>query len=87
MFVRMKRDYPYPVDGQKGVTRTLPAGWSGEVDEALGKAVMKAGAGVMQGKARKGRKAAATGEASGPSAGGDNAAPEDGAEGGEGGAA
>jgi len=59
MFIRMKRDFPYPVEGQKGVTRTLPAAWSGEVDDVIGKAAVKAGAAVTQAKAKKGRRSSA----------------------------
>ena len=64
MFIRMKRDFPYPVEGQKGVTRTLPAGWSGEVDDVIGKAAVKAGSAVTQGKAKKSRRPQAGGEPS-----------------------
>ena len=64
MFIRMKRDFAYPVEGQKGVTRTLPAGWSGEVDDVIGKAAVKAGLAVTQGKAKKSRRSQASGEPS-----------------------
>lgn len=46
MNIRMKRDFPYPVEGKKGVRRTLPAGWVGEVDDKIGDAAVKAGAGI-----------------------------------------
>ena len=46
MNIRMKRDFPYPVEGKKGVRRTLPAGWVGEVEDHVGAAAVKAGAGV-----------------------------------------
>lgn len=46
MNIRMKRDFPYPVEGKKGVRRTLPAGWVGEVEDDVGAAAVKAGAGV-----------------------------------------
>lgn len=45
MNIRMKRDFPYPVEGKKGVRRTLPAGWVGEVEDEVGAAAVKAGAG------------------------------------------
>lgn len=64
MFIRMKRDFAYPVEGQKGVTRTLPAGWSGEVDDVVGKAAVKAGSAVTQGKTKKARRSQAGGEPS-----------------------
>lgn len=44
MNVRMKRAYTYDVDGGKGVKRTLPAGWVGEVDDKIGEAAIEAGA-------------------------------------------
>lgn len=46
MNVRMKRPFTYDVDGGKGVKRTLPAGWVGEVDDEIGMAAVKAGAAV-----------------------------------------
>lgn len=70
MFIRMKRDFPYPVEGQKGVTRTLPASWSGEVDDVVGKAAVKAGAAVTQAKAKKVRRSP-TGGGSAPPSGDD----------------
>ena len=36
MNVRMKRDYTYDLEGEKGVKRTLPVGWVGEVDDEIG---------------------------------------------------
>ncbi len=44
MFVRMNREHTYDVADQPGVTRTLPAGWVGEVDDEVGEAAVKAGA-------------------------------------------
>jgi len=46
MNVRMKRAYTYDVAGGKGVKRTLPAGWVGEVDDKIGEAAIEAGAAV-----------------------------------------
>ena len=46
MNIRMKRAYTYKVEGKGGVTRTLPAGWVGEVDDKVGEAAVKAGAGI-----------------------------------------
>lgn len=46
MNIRMKRDFPYDVKGRKGVRRILPAGWVGEVEDDVGEAAVKAGAGV-----------------------------------------
>lgn len=62
MFIRMKRDFAYPVEGQKGVTRTLPAGWSGEVDDVVGRAAVKIGSAATQGKAKKARRSQVGGE-------------------------
>ena len=46
MNIRMKRDFPYPVEGRKGVRRILPAGWVGEIDDKIGQAAVDAGAGI-----------------------------------------
>lgn len=46
MNVRMKRDYTYDLEGGKGVKRTLPAGWVGEVDDKIGEKAVKAKAAV-----------------------------------------
>jgi len=44
MHVRMKRAFTYDVPDQPGVTRTLPAGWAGEVDDDVGEAAVEDGA-------------------------------------------
>lgn len=46
MNIRMKRDFSYPVPGDKGIRRTLPAGWVGEVEDEVGAAAVEAGAGI-----------------------------------------
>ncbi|WP_374322835.1 hypothetical protein [Brevundimonas sp.] len=46
MNIRMKRDFSYPVPGNKGIRRTLPAGWVGEVEDEVGAAAVEAGAGI-----------------------------------------
>lgn len=46
MNVRMKRDYTYDLEGEKGVKHTLPAGWVGEVDDEIGEAAVKAKAAI-----------------------------------------
>ena len=58
MYVRMDREHTYPVDGEPGVTRTLPAGWVGDVDDEVGGAAVEAGAAFdMTPKAEKKPKA------------------------------
>ena len=44
MFVRINREHTYDVADQPGVTRTIPAGWAGEVDDEVGKEAVEAGA-------------------------------------------
>ena len=44
MHVRMKRDFTYDVPDRPGITRTLPAGWAGEVDDDVGEAAVEDGA-------------------------------------------
>lgn len=46
MYVRMDRAFTYDVKDQPGVTRTLPAGWVGDVEDEIGDAVVKDGAGI-----------------------------------------
>lgn len=44
MYVRMDREHTYPVADQPGVTRTLPAGWVGDVDDDVGAKAVEVGA-------------------------------------------
>lgn len=46
MNVRMDRAFTYDVKDQPGVTRTLPAGWVGDVEDEIGKAAVKDGSAI-----------------------------------------
>lgn len=46
MNVRMVRAFTYDVEGQDGVTRTLPAGWVGDIEDEIGQAAVKDGSAV-----------------------------------------
>lgn len=46
MNVRMDRAFTYDVKDQPGVTRTLPAGWVGDVEDEIGEAAVEDGSAV-----------------------------------------